>query len=229
MDDLRIDWLHRLGIDVWKLRGQRHTSAQLHKDVESEQAPLQRESRPQLVSHSAPNHIERNDPSIGPNSPSVSHDSDRHDETGTPPSIETRKEDQHQVTIEVRCITSGDVLAVLDLNATQHTEVYRGIVLALARYQHSEQGQIDFKWPPGPTGTSGNLPEQGDIDSARRAFGSMLNRNQWKPRILCIAGEDADLIAGSLELSDVQVLRISDSPSDSESKRLLWQQIESMC
>ena len=82
-----------------------------------------------------------------------------------------------------------------------------------------------FVWPPPATL---NLPSErshSGWESARRAFHSLISRQDWTTDILVTVGTDANEVAERLRSSEYTVLKLDEFPASAKSKRELWQRI----
>lgn len=231
MDTERIEWLHRMGIDVWRLRKtttsatQREPAIQSSSDstLEDNQSTLTAPSSPLASSESASNTAAFN------TSPSSSNSSDAATSNPeTQQSVSAQEVSTDNLSIHLRCVSSGKVLAVFDNDNRLPQEMYRGVVAALNGFQESNSQEVDFNWPPQLDAVADKGSNQASIEGARRALRSLINRNEWEPKVVLVVGAGAATVAQELENSVESILKIDAFPKDAKSKRQLWQQIVSM-
>lgn len=231
MDAEKIEWLHRLGIDVWRLRATRQESSQVKTALEI--------TDDTALSNSASLSRDLDNPSVSAHTFSATAPGSMSSETnssadakvtqqkpvsnfGSPDSVSS------EVSFVVRCVENGRALLVFDNVSQVPSELYKGIVGALSGYEEGSLQEVDFVWPPLQKLADDPASDHSGIESAKRAFRSLAKRSAWKPTVLLVVGDSAATITQDLVDSIDSILKIDNFPSDAASKRHLWQQIVSM-
>ena len=101
-----------------------------------------------------------------------------------------------------------------------------GVGLALSKYEATSHQSMTFVWPPS---AALNLPSElrhGGWESARRAFHSLIGRQDWTTDILVTVGSDANEVTERLRNSEYTVLKLDEFPTSTKSKRELWKRIQ---
>ncbi|MCY3885921.1 MAG: hypothetical protein OXG24_13525 [Gammaproteobacteria bacterium] len=223
MKATRIEWLHRLGIDVWKFRD---TPVSILKDVEAEPgvAPAEsnntfdslgkkRESNEsESYTGATPAHVFTETKEVAPGEGDSSDNSPRALPTVEEPSI------------ELKCSAIGTCLVVFDPNVRNSNDMAMGIGYAASRYKARAHDSVGFSWPP----TLSTTKDHGGWESASRAFRSLINRQDWTFNFIVSVGSDANRITKALPSPDIDVLKLDEFPANAQTKKELWQRIAEM-
>lgn len=146
----------------------------------------------------------------------------------TEQSVSAQETSADNLSIHLRCVSSGKVLAVFDHDNPVPQGLYQGVVAALNGFQGSNSQEVDFSWPPQQEVVSDSGNNLASIEGARRALRSLINRNEWEPKVLLVVGNGAATVTQELQSSVESILKIAEFPKDANSKRMLWQQIVSI-
>jgi hypothetical protein len=128
--------------------------------------------------------------------------------------------------IELQCLAMGSCLIVFNPDIRDSVEMAKGIGYALCMYELTSPKSVDFKWPPLLSGLSQSESNHGGWNSARRAFHSLINHQEWNTNILVTVGSNANKVTESLQHSEYTVLKLSEFPFSAHSKRELWHRIQ---
>ena len=221
MNQARIEWLHRLGIDVWKLREtSSSTSAEASRLSEThakhEREPVFKSEQKTEVSETP---IPSAAPIKSPERPPTKSEVEKSD------SMEESKI-ADDPSFELQCLAMGSCLIVFDPGIQDSSEVARGIGYALCKYESVPLQSVDFRWPPLASEIPQSESSHGGWKSARRAFQSLINHQEWNTNILVTVGTNANKVTESLQNSKYTVLKLSEFPSSAQSKKDLWHRIQ---
>lgn len=220
--------MHRLGIDVWKMRDARVSSPEA-----IERQPAVTPSTSVDVPNILGNPRESNESRVVNDVARVLSNS----ETIEPGSTENEKlvSDSSDVndiaddpSFELQCLLVGTCLLVFDPNEHNSRTLAEGIGRAVCKYQETALKTVNFTWPPvRPVGPS-KTRRHGGWESARRAFHSLVKSHDWTFKDLVSIGQEANQVTETNLVSGVVLLKLDEFPSDGNSKRKLWQRIREM-
>ncbi|MXW53683.1 MAG: hypothetical protein F4X44_05965 [Gammaproteobacteria bacterium] len=222
MDQARIEWLHRLGIDVWRLR------------KTNESIPVSALKQSKSVAVRAKESASKIEEKIDESKSSVF--------TALPPtersmfvSKESENQPDHstnevigaeQPSFKLQCLFVGTCLVVFNAGDEFSNEMARGIGNALSKYESVSHQSLDFVWPPA---SNMDLPRESSHvgwESARRAFNSLIGRQDWTTNILVAVGSDANQVTERIRNTEYTVLKLDEFPASAQSKKELWQRIQ---
>ena len=235
MQQPKIEWLHRLGIDVWLPRISTETFQNLPiqraeqtelvsegKGARSKTALLTRQHRTQEKLDIGATHARQ--PHSQYSHPKSSEDLFLTIEEESPKSIGHDNEEK-PVSLQVRCFTDGRVLAVDDDSNPIPHSMYLDIVRALTRCHISDLHELRFRWPA-TQNPSERIVSHGGVLEARRAFASFARNQKCDVEVLLIVGSDVDSLTQDFQESVNSIIQLDRAPSDVASKRDLWNKIQ---
>lgn len=226
MNQARIEWLNRLGIDVWKLReSSSFKSAEASRPSETHakhaREPVfkgnkQTDESETLVRSDAPS---KSSHSITPEPPPTQSEVPKSDSKEEPKTAD-------DPSFELQCLAMGSSLIVFDPGIQDSSEVAKGIGYALCKYESFPLQSVDFRWPPLASEIPQSESSHGGWKSARRAFQSLITHQEWNASILVTVGTNANKVTESLQNSKYTVLKLTEFPSSTQSKKDLWHRIQ---
>ena len=144
------------------------------------------------------------------------------------PPTDTSKDsiDSEPPSFHVQCLTVGNCLLVFKAGDQEFNEMALGIGNALSKYKSTSHQSVDFVWPPASTLNLPSVSSHGGWESARRAFHSLINGQDWTANTLVTVGSDANEVTELLRNSEYAILKLDEFPSTAQSKKALWQRIQ---
>ncbi len=131
-----------------------------------------------------------------------------------------------QPSFKLQCLFVGTCLVVFNAGDEFSNEMARGIGNALSKYESVSHQSLDFVWPPA---SNMDLPRESSHvgwESARRAFNSLIGRQDWTTNILVAVGSDANQVTERIRNTEYTVLKLDEFPASAQSKKELWQRIQ---
>lgn len=134
--------------------------------------------------------------------------------------------DADHLSFKLQCLSVGNCLLVFKAGAERSNEMALGIGNAVSKYESASYQRLDFEWPPMSSLDMPNDGSDGGWESARRAFNSLIKRQDWTNNILVTVGSDANEVTELLRNSEYTVLKLDDFPASAQSKKELWHRIQ---
>ncbi len=222
MDQARIEWLHRLGIDVWRLRKSREA-----KPVSALEQSESVVIRAKESTSKSEEKFDESESTVFTAPPPTERPMFSSKEGEDQPSHSTNEViEAEQPSFKLQCLSVGTCLVVFKAEDEFSSEMALGIGNALSKYETMSHQSLDFVWPPMRDLDLPSKRSHVGWESARRAFNSLISRQDWTANILVAVGSDAIQVTEGIRNSEYTVLKLDEFPASAQSKKELWQRIQ---
>ena len=231
MDAAKIDWLHRLGIDVWCARRIPITVQGKSGERGSPNPTKVRSGKPstRVDQNSSVESEHSRSSSSKPDSNAAAHSnaSNVNQRVAKPPSGTKRESSAEDVNLHVYAIDRGIVLCVFDHTLECEPTLLEGILRSINGYEPYEGRRVEFIWPPQVTRDEKSAKQTHSLVNAQRSFQAIFEQSIQRIRLLLTVGvRSHSLTENLLEKIELRI-RLDHFPEDAESKRELWIEIQS--
>lgn len=214
--------MHRLGVDVWRLR-QPDESALVATLKQSDSVA---EGAGESTLKDEQKIDEDKTPVLSGSTQTETSTFESQVDEALPSATTKDVIDSEQPLLHVQCLSVGTCVVVFRAGGENLNDMALGIGNALSKYKATVHQSVDFVWPPTNSLNLPGVSNHGGWKSARRAFYSLITRQEWTINTLIAVGSDANEVTERFRSSECEILKLDEFPTSAQSKKEVWQRIQ---